>query len=203
MARYFQDPGLVVALIAPSAVGKSWTALQLAAEGVVATAPSYTTRPPRPGETDTDYDHVFVDEPTFDAYSQAGGFAVQAELYGNRYGLPPLDPLEDIGPLDPLARLVLLKDTVVEDFRDVYPGARVYHIESEDSEARMEEIMLARGQDPADIEERRSEYQRELERGRALADQVFVSPGHPRHNLASIKAAIGRDRQAYDGLSGF
>ena len=46
---------------------------------------SYTTRAPRPGESNGREYH-FVDHPTFDAMLAAGEFLENAEVHGNRYG---------------------------------------------------------------------------------------------------------------------
>lgn len=46
---------------------------------------SYTTRPPRPGETDG-IDYHFVSPETFSAMATEGAFAEWAEVHGNCYG---------------------------------------------------------------------------------------------------------------------
>jgi guanylate kinase len=189
-----EHPGLVVALIAGSTGGKSWLAKQLTAAGVVAPVPSVTDRPPRTDEVDTSFDHTFVDGRTFDAISRRGEFVIQASLYGHRYGLPPIP-----APAEPgLPSLVLLKDPVVEPFREIYPCSTVYHLESSDGHEKLEEIMTLRGQAVSDIIARQQTYQEELENGRRLADKVFVSPGHPQNILGDIQQAIAMEQAVHD-----
>ncbi len=53
-------------------------------------AVSYTTRQPRPSEVDGVH-YRFVDEETFDAIADAGGFLEWAEIFGHRSGTPAAD----------------------------------------------------------------------------------------------------------------
>lgn len=57
----------------------------LAADPNVQLSISYTTRPPRPGETDGK-DYHFVSLETFISMLEKGEFLESAEVYGNRYG---------------------------------------------------------------------------------------------------------------------
>lgn len=71
---------------APSGTGKTTLAARLVrtASGLVKSR-SYTSRPPRPGETDG-VDYHFVDDARFGAMVDAGGFLEWATVFGHRYG---------------------------------------------------------------------------------------------------------------------
>ena len=71
---------------APSGAGKtSLVAALLDADGQIRKSVSYTTRPPRPGETDGRHYH-FVTADKFEQMAQAGDFLESALVHGNRYG---------------------------------------------------------------------------------------------------------------------
>lgn len=71
---------------APSGGGKSSLVnAALADDRQLALSVSYTTRAPRPGETNGREYH-FVDRKTFEAMLARGDFLESAEIYGNRYG---------------------------------------------------------------------------------------------------------------------
>jgi guanylate kinase len=78
--------GLLFVVTAPSGAGKSSLIKGLlAAERAVALSVSYTTRAPRPGETDG-RDYHFVDAGRFKAMLERGEFLESAEVHGHRYG---------------------------------------------------------------------------------------------------------------------
>jgi len=71
---------------APSGAGKtSLVKALLASHKEIALSVSYTSRPPRPGETDGK-DYHFVSRETFMQMAQRGDFLESAEVYGNLYG---------------------------------------------------------------------------------------------------------------------
>lgn len=78
--------GLLFVVTAPSGAGKS-SLIQglLASDRAVALSVSYTTRAPRPGETDGREYH-FVDAGRFTAMLERGEFLESAEVHGHRYG---------------------------------------------------------------------------------------------------------------------
>ena len=78
--------GSLVIISSPSGAGKTTLAHKLLEEfREVQFSVSYTTRPPRRGETDgVDYSFVSVDE--FEAMAKANEFAEWAVVHGNRYG---------------------------------------------------------------------------------------------------------------------
>lgn len=79
-------PGMLLVVSAPSGAGKtSLVRALLKNDPAIRLSVSYTTRPPRPGETDG-RDYHFVDVPTFRQMLEAGEFLEHAEVYGNFYG---------------------------------------------------------------------------------------------------------------------
>lgn len=71
---------------APSGAGKtSLVTALLASSREIDLSISYTSRPPRPGETNGK-DYHFVSRETFLAMSKNGDFLESAEVYGNLYG---------------------------------------------------------------------------------------------------------------------
>lgn len=78
--------GNLFIVTAPSGAGKtSLVKALLEADSTVQLSVSYTTRAPRPGETDGK-DYHFVSVQTFMAMLERGEFLESAEVYGNRYG---------------------------------------------------------------------------------------------------------------------
>ena len=78
--------GLLFVITAPSGAGKtSLIDALLKKDPRIRLSISYTTRPPRPGET-SGREYHFVDEAAFLAMLEAGEFLEHAEVHGNRYG---------------------------------------------------------------------------------------------------------------------
>jgi guanylate kinase len=78
--------GNLFIVTAPSGAGKtSLVRALLEKDSQVKLSVSYTTRPPRPGETDGK-DYHFVSEPVFLEMLERGDFLESAQVYGNRYG---------------------------------------------------------------------------------------------------------------------
>lgn len=80
------SPGSLYVVSAPSGAGKtSLVKALLQKDRAIRLSVSYTTRAPRPGETNgVDYHFVDVDE--FKAMAARGEFLESAEVYGNYYG---------------------------------------------------------------------------------------------------------------------
>jgi len=73
-------------LSAPSGAGKTTLVKALMKrDPTLRFSTSYTTRPPRPGETDGQ-DYCFVDRENFEHMVGAGEFLEHAEVFGNCYG---------------------------------------------------------------------------------------------------------------------
>ena len=79
-------PGNVLIVAAPSGAGKSTLVnALLAADPTVKLSISYTTRAPRPGESDG-REYFFIDVPTFVAMRARDEFIESAEVHGHLYG---------------------------------------------------------------------------------------------------------------------
>ena len=80
------DKGVLYIVSAPSGAGKtSLVKALLKTDPAIRLSVSYTTRPPRPGETDG-RDYHFVDRQRFETMLAEGEFLEHAEVYGNFYG---------------------------------------------------------------------------------------------------------------------
>ncbi|HEY9098075.1 MAG TPA: guanylate kinase [Thiobacillus sp.] len=78
--------GVLYIVSAPSGAGKtSLVKALLKSDPTIRLSVSYTTRPPRPGETDG-RDYHFVDRQRFEQMLAEGEFLEHAEVYGNFYG---------------------------------------------------------------------------------------------------------------------
>ncbi len=78
--------GVLYIVSAPSGAGKtSLVKALLKADPAIRLSVSYTTRAPRPGETDG-RDYHFVDRHAFEKMLADGEFLEHAEVYGNFYG---------------------------------------------------------------------------------------------------------------------
>lgn len=176
----------IFGLSAPSAAGKTWLVKRLIENGHVRGWPSVTTRPPRPGEISTDYDHRFVSSETFHDWRKAGRFVIEAEIYGHDYGLT--EPVPDYLPA-----LVLLKPSVIHPFRRAFgERAVVFGVHSENGREVAEHLMIEREQNPDDIERRLATYTAEIELNQLLIDptKYFIASGHPQEILPKLVQSI-------------
>ncbi|WP_085339042.1 guanylate kinase [Aquidulcibacter paucihalophilus] len=83
-----QRRGLMLALVSPSGAGKTTLSRRLVEEDAdIALSVSWTTRAPRPGETDGVHYH-FVDKDQFRAHRAQDGFLEWAEVHDHYYGSP-------------------------------------------------------------------------------------------------------------------
>lgn len=80
------NPGILFVLSAPSGTGKSTivSAMVERLDGLEFSI-SYTTRPPRPEETDGK-DYHFISREKFEQMAASGAFLEWAEVFGNLYG---------------------------------------------------------------------------------------------------------------------
>ncbi|MEW5942236.1 MAG: guanylate kinase [Pseudomonadota bacterium] len=150
--------GNLFIVTAPSGAGKtSLVRALLERDSQVQLSISYTTRPPRPGETDG-RDYHFVSQETFLEMLAHGDFLESAEVYGNRYGTSQswIERVRKTG-----------KDILLEidwqgaaQVRRLMPEAIGVFILPPSRETLFERLK-GRGQDAADVIERRMKAARE------------------------------------------
>jgi guanylate kinase len=177
--------GLLIILSSPSGAGKSTLARRLLeADPEVEFSISATTRPPRPGEVDG-REYVFRSRASFEAMVAAGELLEWADVFGHLYGSPraPVeaaiaegrDVLFDVDwQGGQQIRNSALREAAVSIF--ILPP----------SIAALEERLVARGQDQADVIARRMSKARDEISHWAEYDYVLVND-----NLARCEAELG------------
>jgi guanylate kinase len=177
----------------PSGVGKGTVVRALLeAHPDLRFAVSYTTRAPRPGEVDGVH-YRFVDEDTFDAIADAGGFLEWAEIFGHRSGTPAADVEEARS-----AGADVLLEVDIQGARSVREKASdaVLIFLTPPSDEELERRLRERGtEDASDLHRRLSEAQRELAAAPDF-DQVVVNDQvdrAAREVLAIIRASKERN----------
>jgi guanylate kinase len=143
---------------APSGAGKtSLVAALLEADDGIRKSVSYTTRQPRPGETNGNHYH-FVDVAEFERMAQAGDFLESALVHGNRYATSRKWVEEQMAAdID----IVLEIDWQgAAQVRKLMPATISIFILPPSFEALMQRLNT-RGQDPADVIARRLANARE------------------------------------------
>lgn len=147
--------------------------------------PSWTTRPRRAQEAGEDIDHRFVTEEQFQDLEQSGYFLEVVEMFGFRYGLPPISPSDKIPAI--LVRAPLLGMVSTH-----FPDHVVYQIESSLDAVR--ERLRERQGSRREIEERLQSYADELTLGRALCHRRFdTSEDQPVELIDTVERAIAED----------
>lgn len=184
-----RDPLLVV--IGPSGAGKSTAVQALAGAGLVDVTPSWTTRPPRPGELKRCVEHRFVTDREFDALDRQGHFVETIRLFGlpYRYGLPAVR-----APRGAAVPALMLRAPHIPVLRSHYDRASIYQVE--DSRERVTARLAARPGGPAELGTRLRDYDAEIALGRAQANRIFVND----RDIASLVAAMRKAIVADFGL---
>lgn len=164
---------------------------ELADRGAVQVHPTWTTRPRRPDEAGGSLEHRFVTEDEFDALEARGFFLDTVAMFGlpHRYGLPPLERIDR-----PPLHAVMLRAPLVERLAARIPDLLVYQIE--DSADRSRQRLVQRGCDVDELAARLADNERELVRGRLVANRVFVNDGPLDVTVDSMISALGRDLQS-------
>ena len=196
--------GLLIILSSPSGAGKSTLSKRLLADDpTISFSVSATTRPMRPGEIEgTDYYFLTAEE--FRARVAAGEMLEHAEVFGNLYGSPKAPVEAAIGQgCDVLfdvdwqggqqIKESSLRDQVVSIF--LLPP----------SIAALEQRLIARGQDAADIIDGRMRKSRDEISHWAEYDYVLVNEDLDacERDLKTILAAERLRRVRQPGLSPF
>jgi guanylate kinase len=187
--------GLMLVISSPSGAGKTSLSRRLLVDHPdLALSVSWTTRAPRSREIDGREYH-FVARDAFDAMVAEGGFLEWAEVHGNCYG-SPREPV-----LDALAKgQDVLFDIDWQGARQIHATAgpdveRVFILPP--SVAELRRRLYARGQDAADVIERRVAWAKsEIEHWREY-DHVLVNEDfdHAYSDLAHIYHAARAERK--------
>ena len=184
----------VFMVVAPSGAGKSSLVnALLARDSAIALSVSFTTRPPRPGETDGREYH-FVDVTDFQRRKANGEFLESAEVHGNFYAT---SRREIESRLDSDTDVLLEIDWQgARQVKSLFPGAVGIFILPPSIDA-LDERLHKRGQDSAAVIKRRllaagSEIARAPEFDYIVVNQDFDVA------LAQLTAVITATRLRYD-----
>lgn len=160
----------VLALIGPSAAGKSAVAAELHRRGVIVLHPTWTTRPRRQDESGARLDHRFMCDEEFDDLCARGFFAGTGRLPGlpYRYGLPPL--AQSAGTA---LGAVILRARYLDGLAAAGPRLLVYQVV--DRLDRTSARLRSRNCASTEIDSRRAEHHRELTIGRHRSHRCFVN----------------------------
>ncbi len=178
----------MLVIIGPSGTGKSTAIRLLHATGIVVVVPTWTTRPPRPGELKNSVEHHFVSEKAFKKAEAEGTFLETVQMFDLPYwyGMPVVDPAKATK-----IPLVVLRAALIDNFYKYYTHAVVYQIE--DTVERVRQRLEARKIHGEALGSRLEHFQKEVTAGRALADRTFVNNGKPEELVQQIINALEHD----------
>jgi len=159
-------------IIGPSGAGKSTIIKKLHDEGLIVLTPTWTTRPPRPGEIDMGIEHHFATNEEFDKKVSDKFFLETVKMFGlsYRYGLPEITKAKF-----PKISLVMLRASLINLFNKYYDNYIIYQIE--DNISNIEKRLLDRKMKGEALGTRLNDYREEVELGRSLANRVFINTG--------------------------
>ena len=164
--------GNLFIVTAPSGAGKtSLVKALLEHDKQIKLSVSYTTRPPRPGETDGK-DYHFVTEQKFLEMLERGDFLESALVYGNRYGTS--QPWIESAMRAGTDILLEIDWQGAEQVRKIFPRAIGIFILPPSLEALLERLK-GRGQDSGEVIARRLAAAREDIRHVEQFDYVIIN----------------------------
>ncbi|OIR02128.1 guanylate kinase [mine drainage metagenome] len=188
-------PGNLFIISAPSGAGKtSLVSALLKGNTQIALSISYTTRAPRPGETDGK-DYHFVSRDTFLQMAKRGDFLESAEVYGNLYGTSQPWIEKELAS----GRDILLEIDWqgAEQVRRLMPHAVSIFI-LPPSLAALESRLNGRGQDSAEVIARRLQAAQEDISHVAEFDYVIINDklDEALRQLEAVIIAVGLQRDS-------
>ena len=164
--------GCLFVLAAPSGGGKtSLVKALLEREPGMRLSVSYTTRPPRPGETEGVHYH-FVDEPTFMALKDRGEFLEHAFVHGNWYATSATWLAQEVQAGHDV--LLEIDWQGARQVRELIPGSVLIFILPPSLQS-LEERLNKRGQDSPEVIARRMDAAREEMRHCGEFDYVIMN----------------------------
>lgn len=145
--------GTLYVITAPSGAGKTSLVRELVkTTNDIIVSVSYTTRPPRPGETDG-IDYNFVDKDTFLAMRDEQAFLEYAQVFDNFYGTSK--PWLEKQLNDGVDVILEIDWQGAQQVRSLFPEAIGIFILPPTRETLLQRLR-SRGQDSAEVIERRS-----------------------------------------------
>src|SRR4051794_3210884 len=181
------NPPALLALIGPSASGKSTLARPLAEQGLVTLLPTWTTRPPRRDEDGDTAEHRFVGEDVFDRLSAQRAFLLEGSHRGlpHRYGLSRLDAVHGI------AMVILRADHVATLASATGLAPVVYQLCApiQDVATRLTQ----RGTSRAEAELRFAHYHAERVAGARISHRAFPNAGPITQLVGRVSRALAVD----------
>jgi guanylate kinase len=186
--RFTSKNAPILVIIGPSGAGKSTIIRKLYDRGLVLINPTWTTRPPRPKETDEGIEHKFVSNSEFSKKQASDYFLEVVELFGlpYRYGVPEILPTTS-----EQVSLIMLRAPLIPLLNKHYPVHIIYQIEDELPKVR--ERLIARQQHGEDMGTRLEDYEKEIVAGRKLAKRTFVNNKEPEQIAKQVEQAILED----------
>lgn len=180
------DPRVVpLVFIGPSGVGKSTIVRRLVNSGDINMEPTWTTRPPRPGERGTSVEHVFIDRDTFKSHEQNGMFLETIQVFGlpHWYGVPKLNMAAGVTS-------IVLRAILIDLLKKHHPEHVIYQI-YDDKQTVIDRLREreAGGEDNGD---RYQEFDKEVALGKQLAHRSFKNTSID-ETIAAIRRAIAED----------
>lgn len=184
---FLKSADALLIIIGPSGSGKSSVIHELARREIIEVTPSWTTRPPRQGESENSVEHVFVSEQEFDKQRANGFFLEVVSLFDlpYRYGLPQVQAPKDKLPL------IMLRAPLLPMVPKHYNNPTIYQIE--DDQPRVEERLGRREAEGEQQGTRLQDYQKEVSVGRHSASRIFTNQADIISLATSIEVAIKQD----------
>jgi guanylate kinase len=178
----------ILAIIGPSASGKSSAIRQLVKKGVVTVMPTWTSRPPRPDERKGSPEHIFISNEEFTKRANEGFFLENDTMFNlpYQYGLPPIT-----FPENGTIALVMMRASLLPLLQRHYPEHLVYQIE--DKIEVVASRLRAREQNGELQGSRLADASTEIMVGRKVADRVFVNDATVEVLADKLIAAIHED----------